>query len=98
MLTESPGLTDSERGERHVRIAHLEVELVGGPVVGGLVGDIAPALRVSDEDELPRTGERLHDVLPDAHGRRQASDSRCEPAIGPICSIPPSTDQEAPVT
>jgi len=57
-----------------------------------------PRLRVSDEDELPRTGERLHDVLPDAHGRRQASDSRCEPAIGPICSIPPSTDQEAPVT
>jgi hypothetical protein len=30
--------------------------------------------------------------------RRQSSSVRCEPAIGPICSIPPSTAQDAPVT
>ena len=31
-------------------------------------------------------------------GRRQSSEVRCEPAIGPICSIPPSTTHDAPVT
>jgi 2-polyprenyl-6-methoxyphenol hydroxylase-like FAD-dependent oxidoreductase len=34
----------------------------------------------------------------DAQGRRQSSLVRCEPAIGPICSMPPSTAQDAPVT
>ncbi len=32
------------------------------------------------------------------YGRRQSSDVRCEPAIGPIWSMPPSTGQVAPVT
>ena len=31
-------------------------------------------------------------------GVRQSSDVRCEPAMGPICSIPPSTGHDAPVT
>jgi diguanylate cyclase (GGDEF)-like protein len=35
---------------------------------------------------------------PAAQGRRQSSEVRCEPAIGPICSMPPSTAQDAPVT
>jgi len=29
---------------------------------------------------------------------RQESSRTCEPASGPICSIPPSTDHSAPVT
>jgi diguanylate cyclase (GGDEF)-like protein len=33
-----------------------------------------------------------------AQGRRQSSEVRWEPAIGPICSMPPSTAQDAPVT
>jgi diguanylate cyclase (GGDEF)-like protein len=37
-------------------------------------------------------------VVAPAQGRRQSSEVRCEPAIGPICSMPPSTAQDAPVT
>ena len=33
-----------------------------------------------------------------SHGRLQFSVRRWEPAVGPICSIPPSTGQDTPVT
>ena len=32
------------------------------------------------------------------YGLRQSSLVRCEPACGPICSMPPSTTHDAPVT
>ncbi|SFO43468.1 diguanylate cyclase (GGDEF) domain-containing protein [Geodermatophilus obscurus] len=39
----------------------------------------------------PGSRTRVDRPAPGPQGRRQSSEVRCEPAIGPICSIPPST-------
>jgi hypothetical protein len=62
---------------------------------------LAPALALLvrapvGQDVAERVAGRCRRHRP--YPRRQSSLSRCDPAIGPIASMPPSTTQEAPLT
>jgi hypothetical protein len=79
---------------------------VGG-LAGRELGDLVAALGVPTDLDVgggERTGlvvelgQLIESGSVPHHASRQSSDIRCEPACGPICSIPPSTTHDAPVT
>jgi hypothetical protein len=55
--------------------------------------------KITDQDPPPFCSPRFVSLRrPSAQTWRQSSLVRCEPACGPICSMPPSTAHDAPVT